>query len=336
MARVTQIQIRRDAAANWTTAQNATTSTILAAGEIGYETDSGKLKIGDGTKLWTDATLLYVADASKISGTTLSTSVTTANGLTTATSLASVGTITTGTWNGSIIGTTYGGTNTTTGLTVLSGSSISTGTVGTTFGGTGRTDGAAAPPFYYTNYNDVSSTTVASATPIAMFKKSVALAASTVYEVDLSWLQTLQCDATGQTPRLWWSYSGTLDATNPIDWSAQYAQVSGTSGSAQYTLGELGGASASNYTVTALKVGSTTAGLITGPGYTASAFYAAKVTAKALIRTSTAGNLSFNIQAGNTAAQTGYLSFNTKAGSFMRVTPMGTNSGADFAIGTWA
>ena len=42
------IQIRRDTAANWTSADST-----LAQGEFGYETDTGKLKIGDGSTEWT-------------------------------------------------------------------------------------------------------------------------------------------------------------------------------------------------------------------------------------------------------------------------------------------
>jgi len=43
-----QIQFRRDTAANWTS-ENPT----LAAGELGYETDTGNIKIGDGSTSWT-------------------------------------------------------------------------------------------------------------------------------------------------------------------------------------------------------------------------------------------------------------------------------------------
>lgn len=43
-----RLQNRRDTAANWTT-NNPT----LAQGEIGYETDTGKLKIGTGSANWT-------------------------------------------------------------------------------------------------------------------------------------------------------------------------------------------------------------------------------------------------------------------------------------------
>jgi hypothetical protein len=44
-----KIQIRRDTVANWNAVSG---SVILAAGEIGYETDTRNLKIGDGTNVW--------------------------------------------------------------------------------------------------------------------------------------------------------------------------------------------------------------------------------------------------------------------------------------------
>lgn len=43
-----QIQWRRDTAANWTV-NNPT----LADGEAGYETNTGKFKLGDGATAWT-------------------------------------------------------------------------------------------------------------------------------------------------------------------------------------------------------------------------------------------------------------------------------------------
>ena len=43
----TRIKLRRDTAANWTT-----TNPILAAGEPGLETDTGKIKYGDGVTRW--------------------------------------------------------------------------------------------------------------------------------------------------------------------------------------------------------------------------------------------------------------------------------------------
>lgn len=40
--------MRRSTASTWTS-----TNPVLAAGEIGFETDTGKFKIGDGTATWT-------------------------------------------------------------------------------------------------------------------------------------------------------------------------------------------------------------------------------------------------------------------------------------------
>jgi len=48
MPRINQIQVRRDTAANWTS-----TNPVLAAGEIGLETNTRKTKFGDGTTAWT-------------------------------------------------------------------------------------------------------------------------------------------------------------------------------------------------------------------------------------------------------------------------------------------
>lgn len=42
-----RIKVRRDTAANWSTA-----NPVLAAGEIGYETDTKQAKVGDGTSNW--------------------------------------------------------------------------------------------------------------------------------------------------------------------------------------------------------------------------------------------------------------------------------------------
>lgn len=45
---VIQFQLRRDTAANWTTA-----NPVLLAGEFGFETNTGAIKIGDGSTAWT-------------------------------------------------------------------------------------------------------------------------------------------------------------------------------------------------------------------------------------------------------------------------------------------
>ena len=44
---VAKLQLRRDTAANW-----ATKNPVLAVAEEGYETDTGKRKVGDGVKTW--------------------------------------------------------------------------------------------------------------------------------------------------------------------------------------------------------------------------------------------------------------------------------------------
>lgn len=54
-----KFQQRNDTAANWTS-NNPT----LLAGEMGYETDSGKFKFGDGTTAWTSLTYYTAASAS--------------------------------------------------------------------------------------------------------------------------------------------------------------------------------------------------------------------------------------------------------------------------------
>jgi hypothetical protein len=65
---VTQIQIRRGTAAQWTS-----TNPTLASGEQGFETDTGKFKIGNGSTAWTS--LAYAA------GTGTVTSITAGTGL---------------------------------------------------------------------------------------------------------------------------------------------------------------------------------------------------------------------------------------------------------------
>ena len=51
---INTIQVRRDTAANWTS-----TNPTLAAGEIGFETNTGKFKFGNGSSTWT--ALAYAA-----------------------------------------------------------------------------------------------------------------------------------------------------------------------------------------------------------------------------------------------------------------------------------
>ena len=60
-----QMQQRRDTAAGWTSA-----GVVLLAGELGYETDTGHAKLGDGTTAW--ASLAYLPSAGKVKDGTVS------------------------------------------------------------------------------------------------------------------------------------------------------------------------------------------------------------------------------------------------------------------------
>lgn len=60
------IQVKRGTAASWTSA-----NTVLAAGEIGYETDTGKMKVGNGSTAWTS--LGYTVTDGDITGVTAGT-----------------------------------------------------------------------------------------------------------------------------------------------------------------------------------------------------------------------------------------------------------------------
>jgi hypothetical protein len=59
-----RIQIRRDTAANW-----ASANPVLAVGEQGYETDTRKMKIGNGSSTWNS--LSYFADTTSVDAATL-------------------------------------------------------------------------------------------------------------------------------------------------------------------------------------------------------------------------------------------------------------------------
>jgi len=60
-----RLQQRRDTAANWTS-NNPT----LAAGEIGYETDTAKWKVGNGSTAWASLAYAYTAGAAGATGPT--------------------------------------------------------------------------------------------------------------------------------------------------------------------------------------------------------------------------------------------------------------------------
>ena len=62
------IQIKRGTASSWTSA-----NTVLAAGEVGFETDTKKMKVGDGSTAWTS--LSYTVTDGDITGVTAGTGI---------------------------------------------------------------------------------------------------------------------------------------------------------------------------------------------------------------------------------------------------------------------
>jgi hypothetical protein len=67
----TRMQQRRGTSSQWTSANS-----VLAAGEIGFETNTGKFKIGDGTSTW--SSLYYFADSSDFDTTIIEGKISTA------------------------------------------------------------------------------------------------------------------------------------------------------------------------------------------------------------------------------------------------------------------
>lgn len=57
MSSKTSIKFRRDTAARW-----EEVNPVLAEGEPGYEKDTGKLKLGDGTARWMDLNYIQSGD----------------------------------------------------------------------------------------------------------------------------------------------------------------------------------------------------------------------------------------------------------------------------------
>jgi hypothetical protein len=68
MAVQTQFQFRRGTASQWTSA-----NPTLAAGELGFETNTGKAKIGDGSTAWTSLAYAITGEVGDITGVTAGT-----------------------------------------------------------------------------------------------------------------------------------------------------------------------------------------------------------------------------------------------------------------------
>jgi hypothetical protein len=67
MPRDTLIQIRRGTASSWNSS-NSNLGAVLSAGEFGYETDTGRLKIGDGSTVWNSLPYSFMRYNDLVSG----------------------------------------------------------------------------------------------------------------------------------------------------------------------------------------------------------------------------------------------------------------------------
>jgi hypothetical protein len=68
----TRLQVRRGTASTWV---NTDPNVVLSAGEIGYETDTGRIKIGDGTTTWNSLDYNAVVPTGFLAGSGISVSV---------------------------------------------------------------------------------------------------------------------------------------------------------------------------------------------------------------------------------------------------------------------
>ena len=75
----TKIQIRRDTAANW-----ASNNPILSAGEFGLESDTQKIKVGNGSENWAARPYINVlpSDLAELSQDAVNSALTAGNGIT--------------------------------------------------------------------------------------------------------------------------------------------------------------------------------------------------------------------------------------------------------------
>jgi hypothetical protein len=153
---LTTIQHRRDTAANWTS-----TNPTLAAGEMGFETDTGLFKIGTGSTTWTSLSYSGLPSQSGNSGKYLTT-----NG--SAASWATLNALPTQTgYSGYLLttnGTTASWSQTVTALTINNGTNLSTGVFNITNPGGGNPNfimsGAGEQTFRFYNTNATGTTRV--------------------------------------------------------------------------------------------------------------------------------------------------------------------------------
>ena len=355
MARNQLIQVRRDSAVNWATAQTAAGATpVLLQGEFGYDITNKILKVGDGSTLW--------GDLSAVTAGTLSTALSPALGGTnsiygaapafsyyTLNNSSVTATVTAATGNGTTV--TYTAANTflpghivtITGLGTASGSSlnlssvtvasatttqftVTNATVGTSSGtGLATLQASSAPRNLAYSWTGAAGTNGSFTTTdnVKIFGKGAALLANTTYDIDMliSYQLTVSANC---TPQLSFGYTGTFQ-TNGIDigmlmyysTSADTSLVANTKAEFWFT---------GNALTNQQMLPTTTTLTTTTP------LWYLKTWVKGTIRTNAAGTFTPTI---NVSAGTSTIS-QMLDGSYIKLPPIGTGTSAPTTIGTWA
>lgn len=132
MAVQTQFQFRRGTAAQWTSA-----NPTLAAGEFGYETDTGKAKIGNGSTAWSSLSYAITGEVGDLTAVQAGTGISVTNGTGPIPTVAIDSTVATLTGSQTLTNKTINGSNNT--VTNISLTTGVTGTLPAANGGTGVT-----------------------------------------------------------------------------------------------------------------------------------------------------------------------------------------------------
>lgn len=132
MAVQTQFQFRRGTAAQWTSA-----NPTLAAGEFGYETDTGKAKIGNGSTAWSSLSYAITGEVGDLTAVQAGTGISVTNGTGPIPTVAIDSTVATLTGSQTLTNKTVNGSSNT--ITNISLTTGVTGTLPAANGGTGVT-----------------------------------------------------------------------------------------------------------------------------------------------------------------------------------------------------
>jgi len=359
MARNQLIQVRRDAEANWVSAQAAALpNAILAQGEFGYAIDTKILKVGDGSTLWGDLPAVTAGTLSTSLSTTLGGTgsiygaapafsyytINSSPSITAATVTAATGASGTVTYTaannflpGHVVtitglGTASGSSLNLSSVTVATATStqftVSTATVGVSSGsGLATLQSSTAPRHLAYTWTGAAGTNGSFTTTddVKVFGKGAALLANTAYDIDMliSYQLTVSANC---TPRLSFTASNGLTfQTGGIDVGMlMYYSTSADTTLVTNTKAEFWftGNALTNQQLTPTTTTLTT----TTP------LWYLKTWVKGTIRTNAAGTFTPTI---NVSAGTSTIS-QMLDGSYIKLTPIGTGTSAPTTIGTWA